>query len=82
MLDIGRAGHRRWIETLFGPRLRDLRPAVRKTRFTQLALVTDVWMWHLLRRDQQRSVDETVHIIADLIDHLLEPVNKAATKRG
>lgn len=63
LLDIGRKGHREWLEELFAPALGDLAGAERERRIAALILVTDVYAWQLLRRDQGRGVAETVAII-------------------
>jgi AcrR family transcriptional regulator len=61
-LAIGRAGHREWVETMFGAP--ELTP--------ELVVATDVYTWKLLRRDQGKSRDETVASILKIVEALLE----------
>jgi len=72
VLDLGRAGHRRWLETSFGPRLAGLPDELRERRLVQLYAVTDVGVWRLLRRDQKRSADEVTLILTDLVFKVLD----------
>src|SRR3954452_16404878 len=62
LLDRGRAGHREWVETMFGAP--ELTP--------ELVVATDVYAWKLLRRDQGLSRDETVASIVKIVEALLE----------
>ena len=64
--DAGRALHRRWVERTFAPWLRG-RGAARGQRLAQLAAVTDVYTWKLLRKDQGLSRERTEHAILDLV---------------
>ena len=62
LLARGRAGHREWVETMFGaPELS-----------AELLVATDVYTWKLLRRDQGLSRDQTVASILKIVDALLE----------
>ena len=62
VLEIGRKGHREWVETMFGaPELT-----------AELVVATDVYTWKLLRRDQGLSRDETVASILKIVEALLE----------
>jgi len=58
---LGRAGHREWVETMFAA------PALT----AELVVVTDVYAWKLLRRDQGLSRDATVAAIRRMVDGLL-----------
>jgi AcrR family transcriptional regulator len=51
-LDEGRAGHADWVRQVFAPYLKS-----HADRFEMLYVVTDVYIWKLLRRD--RSLDRT-----------------------
>jgi AcrR family transcriptional regulator len=62
VLELGRQGHRRWVETMFGAP--ELAP--------ELVVATDVYTWKLLRRDQGLSRDETVASILKIVEALLE----------
>jgi AcrR family transcriptional regulator len=66
-LAIGRAGHERWCEHVFGPHLAALRGTVRARRLAQLVIATDVYAWKLLRRDRGMSKDETRKTIRELV---------------
>jgi len=46
-LDEGRAGHREWVARAFEPQLRE-----HPQRLDMLAVLTDVYVWKLLRRDR------------------------------
>jgi AcrR family transcriptional regulator len=62
VLEIGRSGHREWVETMF--QAPGLTP--------ELVVATDVYTWKLLRRDQGLSRDETVASILKIVEALLE----------
>jgi AcrR family transcriptional regulator len=62
LLARGRAGHREWVEAMFGAP--ELTP--------ELVVATDVYTWKLLRRDQGLSRDETVASILKIVDALTE----------
>lgn len=42
--------HRDWVAEVFGPDLEGLEPGERRRRLAALATLTDVYVWHLLRR--------------------------------
>lgn len=54
---MGRALHRRWVETCFGPLLP--RGAARAAAMDLLVVATDVYTWKLLRRDRGLSAHST-----------------------
>ncbi|HEY0414278.1 MAG TPA: helix-turn-helix domain-containing protein [Allosphingosinicella sp.] len=54
--DIGRKGHREWLESSFAGVLDAARPALRRRRLDALVAATDVYVWKLYRRDMKRSV--------------------------
>lgn len=62
VLEIGRKGHREWVETMF--QAPELTP--------ELVVATDVYTWKLLRRDQGLSRAKTVASILKIIEALLE----------
>ena len=53
----GRALHRRWVETCFGPLLP--RGPARAATVDLLVVATDVYTWKLLRRDRGLSAQST-----------------------
>jgi len=71
LTDLGREYHLGWCETTFAPALQSLRGASRKRRAAQLAAITDIYIWKLLRRDRGLSVAETKVAILELLEHLL-----------
>ena len=76
MSDAGRAGHRAWIEKVFGDRLPDRR-AERDRLVDVLVVVTDVYAWKLLRRDRELSVEN----VRDRMMLMAEAVLAAAPPR-
>jgi AcrR family transcriptional regulator len=70
-LTTGRAGHREWVEDMFAAWLDKLGPNTRADRLAQLLAITDVWVWHLLRRAQKHSADETRRLMVELVERLL-----------
>jgi AcrR family transcriptional regulator len=62
VLALGRASHRKWVETMFqAPEL-----------VPELVVATDVYTWKLLRRDQGLSRDDTFASILKIVEALLE----------
>ena len=61
-LEVGRAGHRAWIRRTLSPD-----PAL----LVPLLVATDVYAWHLLRRDHGLSRDETADAIFSLVSTVL-----------
>jgi len=79
----GRALHREWVATVFGPLLAGLTPAVRRRRLAQLVTITDVYAWKLLHRDQALSRAETRLALLELVEPLLaSPESAAAPARA
>lgn len=73
LLNKGRAHHRQWIEDTFALRLDVLPPADRKQRVAALIVITDVYAWKLLRRDQGFSVAAATALMTDLAERTLDP---------
>jgi len=71
VLDRGRKGHREWIEDMFRAWLDKLGGQSRGDRLAQLLALTDVWIWHLLRRAQRHSATETHRLMTQAIERLL-----------
>jgi AcrR family transcriptional regulator len=69
-MDRGRATHRRWVETVFGPLL-PTSSAIRSRRLAQLAAITDIYTWKLLRLDQGLSRGATERALVEMIERLL-----------
>lgn len=64
--DAGRQLHRAWVERTFAPWLRGS-GAARARRLAQLAAVTDVYVWKLLRQDQGLSRSATERTLLELL---------------
>jgi AcrR family transcriptional regulator len=67
----GEAGtemHRELIAAAFEPELRDLGPGERRRRLAALATVTDVYVWHLLRRREGLGRDAAEAEIRNLVE--------------
>jgi len=67
----GRAGHRSWIEHLFGPFLPQGPTRRREQAVMALYAATDVTVWKLLRRDFGRTRKDTEATIALLVEGVL-----------
>jgi AcrR family transcriptional regulator len=76
MSDAGRAGHRVWVENVFGDRLPDCR-AERDRMLDVLVVATDVYAWKLLRRDRGLSVED----VRDRMLLMVEAVLAIAERR-
>lgn len=67
----GRGSHRAWTEEMFASWLDKLPPPVKADRLAQLLALTDVWVWHLLRRNQNHPVSETSRLMTEAVERLL-----------
>ncbi len=65
--DVGRAGHRAWLAEAFAPALAPLPPAERERRLDALVVVTDIYLWKLVRRDMGRPIDELFALMQRLV---------------
>ncbi len=74
LLDQARAGHQRWIATMFGAGLPP-RGAARRRAVNALHAATDVYTWKLLRRDLRLSRGETEKTIIALVEGVLRGEN-------
>lgn len=70
--EIGRAVHRDWVETTFAPFLEELPPEGRAELVTKLVVVTDLYVWKLLRREMGNERERTERIIADMIGAVIK----------
>ena len=65
LIEIGRAGHRQWVQRQFAPQIDKLNAKDRRLFTDQLVCACDVYTWKLLRRDMGRSrVDAESTILA------------------
>lgn len=70
--DLGRAFHVEWCKQAFAPALKGLRGARRERRVAQIAALTDIYIWKLLRRDRALSPAQTKLAIRELLEPLTE----------
>jgi len=70
--EVGRKYHARWCRKVFAPALEGLRGAERRRRVAQLAAVTDIYVWKILRRDRGLSGEQTKQAMRELIEPLME----------
>ena len=66
----GRKVHRRWVARTLGPLVVDLPVEERRMRLDQLTVVTDVYMWRLLRLDLGRSRAHVQRSLVDLVTRI------------
>lgn len=71
LLDDARAGHRAWLERVFGASL-PRGPVTRARALHALHVATDVYSWKLLRRDLGLSREETERVMALLVAGALD----------
>jgi AcrR family transcriptional regulator len=69
--DVGRATHREWCERMFAPALVGRSGADHTGRLAKLMILTDVYVWKLLRRDQQWDRATAERMMRELIEPLL-----------
>jgi AcrR family transcriptional regulator len=74
LTDLGRAFHLEWCRQAFSPVLEDLRGATHERRLAQFVAATDIYVWKLLRYDQDLSPRQTKLAIREL----LEPLTRAS----
>ena len=68
--DFGRAYHREWVGTVFEPMLGAVRAKARADLHEQLIVVTDVFVWRLLRLDIGHSRPDAQRIVVGMISAL------------
>jgi AcrR family transcriptional regulator len=71
-LDQGRENHRDGVKTVFVPQLERLRGAARAQLLTMLVILTDVYVWKLLRRDMALSRPAAEAIVRRMILGVIE----------
>lgn len=67
LLELGRAGHREWVETAFAPYVEN-RPDV----FEMLNVLTDLYVWKLLRRDRRLSRAAAERLVVYMITSIVK----------
>jgi AcrR family transcriptional regulator len=68
----GRAFHRAWVETTFGPLLEGRSAGDREGALTKLVIVTDLYVWKLLRRDMCMVREQAERYVADMVSAVIE----------
>lgn len=71
LADLGRIYHLQWCRQAFAPSLGKLRGAKRERRLAQFVTCTDIYVWKLLRRDRELSLEETKLAMRELIEPLM-----------
>jgi AcrR family transcriptional regulator len=71
VLAFGRAGHREWVERMFGPSLIGLDGTEHESRILQLVCVTDVYTWQILRRDQGLARRRVAAIMTGMVEAIV-----------
>lgn len=64
--------HREWLQRIFAA----------PERLAELLVVTDVYAWKLLRRDQRLARDETVAAMLRMVEAVLAPRHLIKEPRG
>ncbi|MGA2313823.1 MAG: helix-turn-helix domain-containing protein [Xanthobacteraceae bacterium] len=71
-LDKGRENHRDGVKVIFAPQLRLRRGTARTELFDMLVVMTDVYVWKLLRRDMEMSRPAAEAIVQRMISSIIE----------
>lgn len=66
-MDLGRQGHADWVNAAFAPQLKRHSGKARAQLFNALMVATDVYVWKLLRRDQQLERPPAEAVMRQLI---------------
>jgi len=69
---VGRAYHLDWCKRSFAPALEGLRGTKRERRAVQLAALTDIYVWKILRRDRDLTLRQTKLAMREMIEPLTE----------
>ncbi len=71
-LDQGRENHRDGVKVIFAPQLEQRRGAARAELFNMLVVMTDVYVWKLLRRDMALTRPAAEAIVGKMIFSIIE----------
>jgi AcrR family transcriptional regulator len=71
-LDQGRENHRDGVKTVFAPQLNSLHGAARAQLLTSLVVLTDVYVWKLLRRDMGFGRAAAEAIVRQMISGVIQ----------
>jgi AcrR family transcriptional regulator len=72
LAELGRNYHLEWCRQAFFPALKEFRGARRERRLIQLAALTDIYVWKILRHDRDLSVVQTKSAICEMLEPLTE----------
>jgi AcrR family transcriptional regulator len=78
-LDQGRENHRDGVKVIFAPQLRLRRGTARTELFDMLVVMTDVYVWKLLRRDMALGRPAAEAIVQRMISSIIERENADGT---
>jgi AcrR family transcriptional regulator len=79
VLALGRRFHRQWVREGFRGSLALLPRAARERHLAGLLVLTDVYTWKLLRRDQEFSAAATAAVILELVEASLGAITRRVT---
>lgn len=82
LMDRGRRFHHAWVARTFGPLLAETIGQERERRLAQLVVVTDVYVWKLLRRDRGLDRDQAELALRELIGGLAGALGSSAAEGG
>jgi AcrR family transcriptional regulator len=68
----GRAVHREWVETAFGPYLDTCPVERRDTLLAKLVVTTDLYVWKLFRRDRGFGREHTERAITEMVFAIID----------
>jgi len=71
LLKKGRGYHREWCARVFAPFLPEPTDAAYEVRLLSFIAATDIYLWKLLRRDLQKSYEETFAVFEQLLQKLI-----------
>ncbi|GAA4459741.1 hypothetical protein GCM10023189_33840 [Nibrella saemangeumensis] len=71
ILDRGRAYHRQWCALVFEPYLPDSGSDAYEIKLAAFIAATEIYLWKLLRKDLQKSHDETRQVFRLLVEGLI-----------
>ncbi len=78
-LDQGRENHRDGVKVIFAPQLEQRRGAARAELFNMLVIMTDAYVWKLLRRDMALTRPAAETIVGKMIFSIIEGENANGT---
>lgn len=67
VLEVGRRGHREWLEQTFAEKLDVLPPARRQAMLDALVVAADIYVWKLMRVDMKRSLAAYKQLVGQMM---------------